>query len=553
MADLAQDIGAQLDALRTRFLTRLQLDLDDLERMTRVMAVPPARASLDDLHQRLHKLAGAGGTFGFPSLSSQARYLEHQVKRWLDGRGGCESDWAPWVARVAALRGTLTLPATQGVEPAAAAGADSVDESPATPHALPHIHIIGGDSPRSADLLRGLRHFGYAASHFTTVAEARAAIVAQRPDALIVDINQTNGEPNSPETVCSHLFAGGPALTTLVISAHDDFEARLAAAQAGAIAYFVKPVDIPRLVERLDQVLRKPEQSPYRILIIDDDAALAGHFRLVLMAAGMEAVVVNDPRQALEATQRLQPDLILMDVHMPLCSGPDLARTIRLQEEWVGIPIVYLSVETDLDEQLKAMDSGADDFLTKPIADHHLVAAVKVRAARARQLSDLMARDSLTGLLKHSRIKEQLAAEVARAIRQGTTLSVAMIDMDHFKSVNDSHGHSMGDRVIKALAQLLRQRLRQQDSLGRYGGEEFVAILPDCGAADAERKLDDIRERFRQIRFGSDGREFSVTLSAGIATTARQDDPRELLNAADAALYEAKHGGRDRVCLAGQA
>jgi diguanylate cyclase (GGDEF)-like protein len=240
-----------------------------------------------------------------------------------------------------------------------------------------------------------------------------------------------------------------------------------------------------------------------------------------------------------------------MDVHMPLCSGADLARTMRMQEEWVGIPIVYLSGVTDMDQQMKAMDSGADDFLTKPIANRHLVAAVTVRAARARQLSDLMARDSLTGLLKHSRIKEQLASEVARAIRQGTPLSVAMIDMDHFKSVNDNYGHPMGDRVIKTLAQLLRQRLRQQDSLGRYGGEEFVAILPECAAADAERKLNDIRERFRQIRFGSD--EFSVTLSAGIATTARYDDPRELLNAADAALYAAKHGGRDRVCLAAQA
>jgi len=361
----------------------------------------------------------------------------------------------------------------------------------------------------------------------------------------------TPDNPKCPQTACVPLLAQGPTVTTLFIASHDDFETRLAAAQAGAAAYFVKPVDIPRLVDRLDNLLRNSEHSPYRILIIDDDTALAEHFRLILMAAGMDAVVVTDPRLALEATQRLQPDLILMDVHMPLCSGADLARTMRMQEEWVGIPIVYLSGVTDLDQQMKAMDSGADDFLTKPIANRHLVAAVTVRAARARQLSDLMARDSLTGLLKHSRIKEQLASEVARAIRQGTPLSVAMIDMDHFKSVNDNYGHPMGDRVIKTLAQLLRQRLRQQDSLGRYGGEEFVAILPECAAADAERKLNDIRERFRQIRFGSD--EFSVTLSAGIATTARYDDPRELLNAADAALYAAKHGGRDRVCLAAQA
>jgi diguanylate cyclase (GGDEF)-like protein len=550
MADL--DIRAQLDALRAQFVARLQVDLDELENLARSAAVPPARALLDDLHQRLHKLSGAGGTFGFPALSSQARYLEHQVKLWLDGHGGYESDWAPWLERVLALRGALTSHPAPDTEPAPfVAIGTPVRASDSRPHAVPHIHVIEGDPEFGAELVSGLRHFGYVARHFTTAEEARAAGLAQRPDAQIVEQVLTPDDPKCPQTACVPSLAQGPAVTTLFIASHDDFETRLAAAQAGAAAYFVKPVDIPRLVDRLDNLLRNSEHSPYRILIIDDDTALAEHFRLILMAAGMDAVVVTDPRLALEATQRLQPDLILMDVHMPLCSGADLARTMRMQEEWVGIPIVYLSGVTDLDQQMKAMDSGADDFLTKPIANRHLVAAVTVRAARARQLSDLMARDSLTGLLKHSRIKEQLASEVARAIRQGTPLSVAMIDMDHFKSVNDNYGHPMGDRVIKTLAQLLRQRLRQQDSLGRYGGEEFVAILPECAAADAERKLNDIRERFRQIRFGSD--EFSVTLSAGIATTARYDDPRELLNAADAALYAAKHGGRDRVCLAAQA
>jgi len=549
MADL--DIRAQLDALRAQFVARLQVDLDELENLARSAAVPPASALLDDLHQRLHKLSGAGGTFGFPALSSQARYLEHQVKLWLDGHGGYESDWAPWLERVLALRGALTSHPAPDTEPAAEVGAAPVRESGGTPHMLPHVHVIESDAELGAELVSGLRHFGYTARHFTTAEEARAASLAQRPDAQIVEQVATPDDPSGSDATRPPSAAQGPAVTTLFIAGHDDFETRLVAARAGAAAYFVKPVDIPRLVDRLDNLLRNSEHAPYRILIVDDDAALAEHFRLILMAAGMEAAVVTDPRLALEATQRLQPDLILMDVQMPLCSGADLARTMRMQEEWVGIPIVYLSGVTDLDQQMKAMDSGADDFLTKPIANRHLVAAVTVRAARARQLSELMARDSLTGLLKHSRIKEQLANEVARAIRQGTTLSVAMIDMDHFKSVNDNHGHPMGDRVIKTLAQLLRQRLRQQDSLGRYGGEEFVAILPECGAADAERKLNDIRERFKQLRFGSD--EFSVTLSAGIATTTQYDDPRELLNAADAALYAAKHGGRDRICLAAQA
>lgn len=195
------------------------------------------------------------------------------------------------------------------------------------------------------------------------------------------------------------------------------------------------------------------------------------------------------------------------------------------------------------------MGRGAEEFLTKPISDIHLVAAVRARAVRSRQLSDLMSKDSLTGLLKHARIKETIAIELARAQRSDKPLAVAMIDIDHFKSVNDTYGHAVGDRVLKVLAHLLKQRLRKADGIGRYGGEEFVAILPECDQDTAQRILDDIRVRFAALRFQHEAQEFAVTLSAGIActTTLPAANGDELLIAADGALYVAKHGGRNQV------
>ena len=555
MPEFMPDIKAQLEQLRLQFIDHLKQGLDELESMVKDLPARPEQERLEDLHHRLHRITGSSGTFGLPELSIQARHLETQVKQWLNEPDLCSlADWQQWSERVMDLRGALydTVTSTEAAtEPPSTEAEAQTDDTDARSEGQTRIYILEDDSDLGKSLALGLRYFGYEARHFRDPDALLVSLDQTLPDAIISDVVLTPGSPTGPEFMREHCLKRAPGVPLLFISSRDDFDSRLAAAQAGAVAYLVKPLDIPRLVDRLDQALRRHEQTPYRVLIVDDDADLAEHFRLALTGAGMQAEALTEPQQLLKVTQDLQPDLILMDISMPPYSGVDLARTLRLNEDWLGIPIVYLSAEDDLDAQMKAMDSGADDFLTKPIASHHLVAAVRARASRARQLSELMARDSLTGLINHARIKEQLGIESARALRGGSHLSVAMIDMDHFKSVNDTYGHAMGDRVIKTLAQFLRQHMRQQDSVGRYGGEEFVVILPDCSAVDAETKFNDIRERFKLIQFESHGRSFSVTLSAGIASIGHLVDSHDLLVAADSALYAAKRGGRDRVCVAG--
>jgi len=559
MPEFMPDIKAQLEQLRLQFIAHLKQGLDELEGMVMDSSTCPDHEKLEDLHHRLHRITGSSGTFGLPDMSTQARHLETQIKAWLSEPELCSlEEWQQWSNRVMELRGALqdipTPPEAGLDQPAEATAPGPASRAEVTDQATEaktRIHILEDDGELGKSIALGLRYFGYEATHFSDPATLLASLDQKLPDAIICDIMLASGSPTGPELMQAECDKRGLAIPLLFISSRDDFNSRLAAAQAGAVAYLVKPLDIPRLVDRLDQTLRRNEQIPYRVLIVDDDADLAMHFRLALEGAGMQAEALNDPEALLEVTQRLQPDLILMDISMPPYSGIDLARTLRLQDDWLSIPIVYLSAEDDLDAQMHAMESGADDFLTKPIASHHLVAAVRARASRARQISELMARDSLTGLLNHARIKEQLDAEAARAMRSGTNLSVAMIDMDHFKTVNDTHGHAMGDRVIKTLAQFLRQQMRQQDSVGRYGGEEFAVILPECSAKDAEAKFNDIRERFKLIQFGSEGNTFSVTLSAGIASIGHLLDSHDLLIAADSALYAAKRGGRDRVCVAG--
>jgi len=196
------------------------------------------------------------------------------------------------------------------------------------------------------------------------------------------------------------------------------------------------------------------------------------------------------------------------------------------------------------------MRHGGDDFLTKPVDPDHLVSIVTTRANRGRVLRSHMVRDSLTGLLNHSSILDRLEPELARASRAEQPLSYAMLDLDLFKNVNDSFGHSAGDRVLRSLARMLQQRLRKTDLIGRYGGEEFAIIMPGASLSQATAILDDIREGFSALEFVFGETHTRLTFSAGIAEFPRFSEPERLAEAADEALYRAKREGRNRIVMA---
>jgi diguanylate cyclase (GGDEF)-like protein len=193
------------------------------------------------------------------------------------------------------------------------------------------------------------------------------------------------------------------------------------------------------------------------------------------------------------------------------------------------------------------MGEGGDDFLTKPIKPRHLIATVRTRASRARNLKARMVRDSLTGLYNHTYTLQLLEDAASRARRDGRPLTFAMLDIDHFKKVNDNYGHPMGDRVLKSLALFLKQRLRKTDHIGRYGGEEFAVVLPDTDAASAHRLLDEIRRRFAEIPYPAQPRDLTCTFSCGLAQLEDHLDAASLSARADQALYAAKRAGRNQV------
>ncbi|MBI4756863.1 MAG: diguanylate cyclase [Betaproteobacteria bacterium] len=343
------------------------------------------------------------------------------------------------------------------------------------------------------------------------------------------------------------LRAGAGAVPLIGLADTGDIATRLDAVRMGCQAFLPRPLDIGLLLDTLERLGAAPLAEAGRVLVVDDSASAAALYASVLEGAGFRVKMLTDPLKVLDALQSSPPELILMDMYMPGATGEELARVIRQQDAYLSIPIVFLSAEADQTRQREAMALGGDEFLQKPIEPEHLVSAVKSRIIRYRALRGVMARDSLTGLLNHTNFKDRLRVELARAQRHGHPVSLAMVDIDHFKRVNDTWGHPAGDRVIKNLAQLLKRRLRGGDLIGRYGGEEFALALPDTPVEVARKVLEDIRGKFSCLTHGTGERSFGCTLSAGLAVTPPAHDPESIIQAADFALYAAKHGGRDRV------
>lgn len=426
---------------------------------------------------------------------------------------------------------------------------DDAPDSATLPLLRKPIYLALQDAERSDRLARQLEFFGFTALPLTSEAAFRRAMAQRHPTAIVMEVD-FGGRQRGLHLAAELQQGLEQPLPVMFFSEHEaDTETRLAAVRAGARDFFSGSLDAAVLLDRLDDLTRLCQQEPYKVLIVDDSRAQATMTERMLNSAGIITRSLTDPIRAMAELGEFQPDLIILDMYMPECLGTELAKVIRHHERYVGVPIIYLSAEGDLDKQLEAMSEGGDDFLTKPIKPRHLIATVRNRASRARNLKARMVRDSLTGLYNHTHILQLLEDAHLRARRDQQPLSFAMLDLDHFKQVNDRYGHPMGDRVIKSLALFLKQRLRKSDHIGRYGGEEFAVVLPDTDAATAAKVLDDIRRRFAEIHFPAQPQDLTCSFSCGIAQLHGKQQAKALASDADQALYRAKHAGRNRVVV----
>jgi diguanylate cyclase (GGDEF)-like protein len=299
--------------------------------------------------------------------------------------------------------------------------------------------------------------------------------------------------------------------------------------------------------------------EPQTIAIVDDDRAIRNLVKLYLKRAGYQVLECMTGSEAREKLPQAQWDLAILDRRLPDMDGVVLANELKSDPALRSRFVIMLTGETDQADKIEGLDLGADDYITKPFHAPELMARIRAGLRIAalqgdliranRRLERLSITDGLTGLYNHRHFQDELARYFNESARYERPVSLALIDLDYFKKVNDTYGHAVGDEVLKTVARLFTESVRSTDLVARYGGEEFAVIMPETEMEDALTFAEQIRSLVEQTPIATDQGELQATVSIGVSAAPHPDlaTPKALIEDADGSLYRAKEGGRNQV------
>lgn len=537
--------AAAFQKLREKFIRESSSRLDEISRFIDLLTqMPSDRDVLDKLMRAFHRLAGIGTTLGFPEVTEAGHAAEaRSQERLSEGGHATPEDCGVWRAAAAEIRaaigrggGEVSVPWRSNAPTITTCEVILVEDDPVA-------HKIGSMALQREGLTVRAAH---------TMEEAIALLDSKIPDALVTDILLPDG---SGYEVIEHLrrLPGGDVPPAVITSGLRTFLDKVEAIRRGADAFFEKPTNFAALARAIEHLLERAKLEMPRVLVVGDEEGEAALSGSILETAGCQVRICTETAHFEADLAAFHPDLVMFDAALPGISGHDLTRFLRQKAGFTLVPVVVVTQSTDTWARIEAVRAGADDCLDVPIDPALLIATVFTRIERARYLRSLVERDGLTGLLTHGtfmRVMRQTFDERTRHPEWMPTL--ILIDIDHFKHVNDTYGHPVGDRVLASLAALMRKGLRRSDVTARYGGEEFGVIVQDLEIVDSVRLVDRLRQEFAALEHQSDtGETFRVTFSAGVAAiTPSTPTPDDWRIAADQALYTAKREGRNRVVQA---
>jgi diguanylate cyclase (GGDEF)-like protein len=286
-----------------------------------------------------------------------------------------------------------------------------------------------------------------------------------------------------------------------------------------------------------------------KVLAVDDDRAISAALVALLAPSGIAVRTLNEPLHFWEALEEAQPDLLILDLDMPDLDGIDLCQAVRADARFRQLPVVFLTAHTDAACVQRIFEAGADDYVLKPIVGPELVTRVRNRLDRIRLYRELAERDGLTGVASRRKATATLLSFASMSGRFAQPTALALIDLDHFKRLNDQLGHKAGDDALRRAGQMLLSAFRGEDVVGRWGGEEFIVGMYGMTRDDAVKRMTDVLDSFRdEIFTGRGQRTMRLSFSGGVAEYPRDGtDLHDLLRAADEAMYRAKAAGRDLV------
>jgi diguanylate cyclase (GGDEF)-like protein len=503
-----------------------------LERAAVLLEAGPLDADVRDQAERhAHSLAGTCGTFGFPRSSEIARLVERRLP---------SSETGDWMVRaVAELRQDLELPPSipevvlgRSQEIPAGRVLLVVDQDPSTIEAIAEIgsqrglRCITASTPQEATDLLG------------ATGSLHAAVLAWEPGVQGKKMLQ----------LVARLAGMSPPVSVLVLTESGAFADRIEVARLGAQRFLPRSIGAQRLVEEVERLLDPLRFDGMKVLAVDDNPLVLDTVRTLLEEQGTTVHTLVDPRLFWDVLEEKRPDLLVLDLDMPSVSGIELCLVVRGDPRWVHLPILFLTAHDSPEAIQRVFAAGADDYVAKPIVGPELIARISGRLERVRLYRAMAETDPLTGLANRRRLVEAMDRLTRISERYSNPLSVAVIDLDHFKSVNDEHGHPAGDAVLVGFARLLAGAFRGEDVVARWGGEEFFVALYGAPRDQAAGRLEQVLKQLQALPFQGRDRSFTASFSAGVAEYPSDgDDLHALYQAADQALYRAKEAGRARV------
>lgn len=432
------------------------------------------------------------------------------------------------------------------------------------------IMVVDDSATMRAIIQKELELAGYEVAAFGDGVEALSALrwMRQMPALITLDIDMPR---MSGFTCCEQLRAWeeehviGQATTpipVLFVSANDSFENRSRGFHLGSLEFISKPFVRGEIAAAINKVLRPQNTfAGMTALVVDDNQGLRRMVGACLERIGLGVIEAENGRQAFELIKEnlAQIDIGIVDYDMPVMRGDEFIHLARQFPEVELLPMLSLSGAGETQAVLRMFRAGASDYLVKPFIAEELLARVQVHLQLRRHMKhleemnrnlyDKAVNDPLTGLRNKRFFQESLEEMFAQAQRIGSDLSCLFFDLDHFKQVNDTCGHAFGDYVLKTIGALVKKNVRIGDLAARFGGEEFVVVLPNTGVEPALIVAEKIRHLVESYHFSDQGRQWPVTVSIGVATLGSDQPPSasSLLQLADQALYLAKDGGRNRV------
>ena len=498
------------------------------------------------LHNFVHALSGSGKTFGFSSLSDRAHNLESYLQDILNSKQAPDEKQQENITQlIDALHDAAENLDTDG---SAIAEVEPLKDNRNIDRSEHLIYLVDDDVDTAEYLSQHLINAGYKVNIFHQIKDIYEAIKQASPAAVIMDIMFPEGSLAGIDTIDNIRASTGTRTPILFISARADVTARLRVVRAGGDAYFTKPVNLNALINKLDDIALPCTSEGHRVLLIEDDVELAEYYEIVLNEAGIVTQVVNKPMKTIQAIKEFIPDLLLMDMIMPEINGLELASVIRHEEQFIGLPIVFVTTENSPKLKARAKNLGGDEFLTKPVNNKTLVEVVHRSILKSRRLANTLkqiSRNDPAGWINRKSFLSDLERVIATTHNNETCNALLYITIDYFDVIRKNIGLTGLDPLTNELAHRIQQSLKATDQVSQMSEAVFAVLASTDDQASMKEFADSIHKNISQTSITIDNNTLDIQSSVGIAYISETTlNIHELLaQAEEAAANASKQGG----------